>query len=94
MVEVYVPLPCSRAIIVHARVLTEASAVMVVDHKGRLLHATAKLATLLGQSVSNLSKMELNALLPQPICQMHGAWFKVTVCATQDLCHMCSLHCD
>jgi hypothetical protein len=52
---------------------------MVVDHKGRLLHATAKLATLLGQSVSNLVKMELSTLLPQPICQMHGAWFKVSV---------------
>jgi hypothetical protein len=24
-----------------------------------------------------LTRMELNALLPQPFCQIHGAWFKV-----------------
>lgn len=68
---------CSRSIILHVHVLTEASAAMVLDHKGRILHATAKLSSLLGHPVANLSKMELNALLPQPICQMHTAWFKV-----------------
>lgn len=68
---------CSRAIVIHAHVLTEATAVMVVDHKGRLVHATAKLSMLLGHPVANLTKMKLNALLPQPICQMHGACFKV-----------------
>ena len=54
---------------------------MVVDHKGHILHATTKLASLLGHSLGNLTKMELNSLLPQPICQMHGAWFKVTAVA-------------
>jgi hypothetical protein len=50
---------------------------MVVDHKGRILHATAKLAQMLGVPVARMSKMEMNALLPQPVTQMHGAWFKV-----------------
>jgi hypothetical protein len=68
---------CSRSIILHVRVLSPPTAVMVVDHKGRILHATAKLSSLLGHPVLNLVKMELNQLLPQPICQMHGAWFKV-----------------
>lgn len=68
---------CSRSFILHVRVLTPPAAIMVVDHKGRILHATAKLSSLLGHQVANLVKMELNQLLPQPICQMHGAWFKV-----------------
>lgn len=68
---------CSRSIALCVRVLTEASAVMVVDHKGRILHATGKLSNLLGHPVAALVKMELNALIPQPICQMHGSWFKV-----------------
>jgi hypothetical protein len=68
---------CSRSIILHVLVLNPPTAVMVVDHKGRILHATAKLSSLLGHPVLNLVKMELNQLLPQPICQMHGAWFKV-----------------
>jgi len=63
--------------VLHARVLAEATAVMVVDHKGRIIHANTKLASLLGHTVPNLTKMELKALLPQPYCQMHGAWFKV-----------------
>lgn len=50
---------------------------MVIDHKGRILHASAKLANMLGHAATNLMKMELTSLLPQPICQMHGAWFKV-----------------
>lgn len=70
---------CSRSLILHANILTESTAVMVLDHKGRVLHATAKLASLLGHPMSKLTKMELNNLLPQPICQMHGAWFKVSV---------------
>jgi hypothetical protein len=68
---------CSRSIIMSARVLAEAAAVMVVDHKGRILHATAKLAQMLGVPVAKMTKMELSALLPQPVTQMHGAWFKV-----------------
>lgn len=68
---------CSRSIILHARILTEATAVLVVDKKGRIQHATTKLASLLGYPVHKLCTMELNALLPQPTCQMHGAWFKV-----------------
>lgn len=63
--------------ILHARVLTESEAVMVVDHKGRILFATDKLANLLGHPMAKLTKLELNNLIPQPICQMHGAWFKV-----------------
>jgi nitrogen-specific signal transduction histidine kinase len=59
---------CSRSIILHVSVLNPPTAVMVVDHKGRILHATAKLSSLLGHQVANLTKMELNQLLPQPIC--------------------------
>lgn len=70
---------CSRSLILHAHIITEPTAVMVLDHKGRVLHATAKLASLLGHPMAKLTKMELNNLLPQPICQMHGAWFKVSV---------------
>jgi hypothetical protein len=66
-----------RSIILHAHVLTEPTAVMVLDHKGRIQHATAKLAGLLGYPVSKLRSLDFDTLLPQPICQMHGTWFKV-----------------
>lgn len=67
----------TRVCLLQARVLSDAAAVMVLDHKGRIKYATSKLATMLGYSASSLTKMELNALLPQPYCQMHSAWFKV-----------------
>lgn len=67
-----------RSSILHAHVLTDSTAVMVLDHKGRIQHATAKLAGLLGYPVSKLRSLDFNTLLPQPVCQMHGAWFKVS----------------
>jgi PAS domain-containing protein len=59
--------------------LSEAGAVMVVDHKARLIYASDQLASMLGYSSSALAKMPLDLLLPQPYCQMHGAWFKVSM---------------
>jgi hypothetical protein len=59
-------------------VLSESAATLVLDHKARVVYATDKLATMLGYPVASLLKMELGALLPQPYCQMHGAWFKVS----------------
>lgn len=67
-----------RNIILHAHVLTDSTAVMVLDHKGRIQHATAKLAGLLGYPVSKHRSLDFNTLLPQAVCQMHGAWFKVS----------------
>jgi hypothetical protein len=58
-------------------VLSESAATLVLDHKARVVYATDKLAAMLGYPVASLLKMELGALLPQPYCQMHGAWFKV-----------------
>lgn len=74
-----------RSIILHAHVLTDSTAVMVLDRKGRIQHATAKLAGLLGYPVSKLRSLDFNTLLPQPVCQMHGAWFKVGALG-QSLC--------
>jgi PAS domain-containing protein len=68
-------------------VLLESAATLVLDHKGRLVYATDKLATMLGYPVASLLKMELGALLPQPTCQMHGTWFKVRcrpTCSTEN----------
>jgi hypothetical protein len=59
-------------------VLSESAATLVLDHKARVVYATDKLATMLGYPVASLLKMELGALLPQPYCQMHGTWFKVS----------------
>jgi hypothetical protein len=59
-------------------VLSESAATLVLDHKARMVYATDKLATMLGYPVASLLKMELGALLPQPYCQMHGTWFKVS----------------
>lgn len=47
-----------------------------VGMQGRIIHATAKLGALLNHPPAALSRMDLNALLPQPFSQMHGAWFK------------------
>ena len=71
MLKVYLPL------FVQARVLSDSCATMALDHKGRVVYATDKLAAMLGYPVTSLVKMDLNALLPQPYCQMHSAWFKV-----------------
>lgn len=63
--------------LLQARMLVESQATMALDYKGRLVYATDKLSTMLGYPAANLMKMELNALLPPPYCQMHGAWFRV-----------------
>eukprot|EP00879_Flechtneria_rotunda_P013062 GHRR01013642.1.p1 GENE.GHRR01013642.1~~GHRR01013642.1.p1 ORF type:complete len:1083 (+),score=308.01 GHRR01013642.1:2122-5370(+) len=65
-----------RILEIKARVLVESAPIMVLDHKGRIVYATDRLANMLGHSVTNMYKMDLNALLPQPYCQMHAAWFK------------------
>jgi PAS domain-containing protein len=74
---VLVSVTYASAAALQARLLTEAGAVMVVDHKARLVYASNQLANMLGYPPSALAKMPLDLLLPQPCCQMHGAWFKV-----------------
>lgn len=81
--------PCSlgllltHALIVfawQAQLLSCAGDVMALNQKGRLVYVTDRLAGMLGYPPSALVKMDLNALLPPPFSQIHGSWFKVSVC--------------
>lgn len=62
-----------------ATVLSECSAVMALDQGGRITYANDKLAAMLGYPATALVKMDLSALLPPLISQLHGTWFKVGV---------------
>lgn len=52
---------------------------MALNQKGRLVYVTDKLAAMLGYSIANMAKMDLNLLMPPPYGQMHGTWLKVTL---------------
>jgi nitrogen-specific signal transduction histidine kinase len=50
---------------------------MVVSHKGRIMYATAALASLLGFPSKQLTSMDLQSIIPAPYSQLHTGFLKV-----------------
>jgi len=50
---------------------------MVLDHRGRIVYATAALGALLGFSSKQLATMDLQAIVPPPYAQLHTGFLKV-----------------
>ena len=55
----------------------EPAALLVVNHKGAISHASASLGELLGYSSKALTKMTLEDIIPVPYAQLHKGWIKV-----------------
>lgn len=53
-----------RIVVFSIRPLSEASMMMVLDARGKLIYATSPLADLLGYPVKTLSKMDVKLLVP------------------------------
>lgn len=66
-----------RILISNIKCLTDSLAMMVVDSRGKICYATTPLATMLGHTVRNLSKMSFQGLIPPPHAQLHKHWMKV-----------------
>ncbi|EFJ49581.1 hypothetical protein VOLCADRAFT_89940 [Volvox carteri f. nagariensis] len=49
---------------------------LVVDHQGHVLHATAALAAALGRSVESIRAGVLDLLIPEPASVIHGPWLQ------------------
>jgi PAS domain-containing protein len=50
---------------------------MVVNATGRVVHATSQLASMLGYPRAAMDGVELAALIPPPLSQMHAKFLKV-----------------
>jgi PAS domain S-box-containing protein len=59
------------------RPVQEPAALLVVNHKGAISHASASLGALLGYSSKALAKMQLEDIIPVPYAQLHKSWVKV-----------------
>jgi hypothetical protein len=66
-----------RILVFNVRCLADPMALMVVDHKGRIAHATSQLGTLLGYPLATLQGMTLSQIVPPPYAQLHTGWMKV-----------------
>ena len=66
-----------RILVISVRCLAAALALMVVDHKGRIVHATTQLGVLLGYNITTLQEMTLAQVIPPPYSQLHASWTKV-----------------
>lgn len=65
-----------RILVLNVRSVAPPGAVMVVDHKGRLVYASSALGALLGIPHKALAAMDLQSLIPPPYSQMHGSFLK------------------
>jgi hypothetical protein len=63
------------------RLVGEPAALLVVNHKGSISHASASLGALLGYSSKALAKMQLEDIIPVPYAQLHKGWIKVGAAA-------------
>jgi hypothetical protein len=70
--------PDQRILVFCVRCLADPMALMVVDHKGRIAHATSQLGALLGYPLATLQGMTLQQLVPPPYAQLHTGWMKVS----------------
>ena len=66
-----------RVLRLEVRLVVEPTALLVVDHKGSISHASASLGALLGYSSKALAKMNLEDIIPVPYAQLHKGWIKV-----------------
>jgi hypothetical protein len=66
-----------RLLRVEVRLVGEPAALLVVNHKGAISHASASLGALLGCSSKALAKMQLEDIIPVPYAQLHKGWVKV-----------------
>jgi hypothetical protein len=73
--------PNIRVLRLEVRLVGEPAAVLVVNHKGSISHASASLGALLGYSSKALAKMQLEDIIPVPYQQLHKGWIKVGVTA-------------
>jgi hypothetical protein len=73
--------PSVRLYRLDVRPLQEPTALLVVNHKGSISHASASLGALLGYSSKALAKMQLEDIIPVPYQQLHKGWIKVGVTA-------------
>jgi transcriptional regulator with PAS, ATPase and Fis domain len=67
----------ARIFIMVVRIMVDDQALMVVDQKGKIVHATKELGSLLGYNTRDLIKMDLTSLMPAPISHLHTGWIKV-----------------
>lgn len=66
-----------RLLRIEVRLAKEPSALMVVNHKGSIIHASAALGSLLGYNARAVEKMVLEDIVPVPYAQLHKNWIKV-----------------
>lgn len=67
-----------RLLVLSIHCLTDAMALMVVDHKGRIVYATTELAQMLGYPMKTLTELGLANIIPAPYAQLHPAYMKVS----------------
>lgn len=73
-----------RILMINIKCLTDSMLIMVVDQRGRIVHASSHLAQLLGYPAKTLAEMHLSAILSPPFGQLHTGWIKVCVDAYGD----------
>ena len=69
----------ARILIVVIRCLIDDQALMVVDQKGKIVHATKELGGLLGYKPRDMISMDATSLMPSPISHLHTGWMKVSI---------------
>jgi hypothetical protein len=66
-----------RVLVLAVKCVVPPGMLMVVDHKGRITHATTGLAALLGFPLRQLVGMDVASLIPPPYSQLHAGFYKV-----------------
>lgn len=77
------------------RPVQEPTALLVVNHKGAISHASASMGAMLGYGSKALAKMQLEDIIPVPYAQLHKGWIKVCTlqCSMHTTCRAITLLC-